>query len=263
MSANVLAYSINVVLVCNRTATHHQAWKIKTYHRINNAYEDLLAKYEAALSLYHRQLDAYNARKSLEIRGLNPKTNEEMIRIELKKHGITLIAREFDTDSTDDTVFDAMTESALRPPAIDIGEAGREAPLVQFLEQAFEWNQLTYLLYPYFWGKGKNWLESQKAYSEPDPVFGRFLQAGYARVLLPVKPAYEEAVLHFLYTREPWTGGPTPGIYDPLYVSIHDEIRNSTDDLQGAEPSGTSWPVVIPTSLVYLQQTPALPTFPT
>lgn len=260
-ASNVHSYSMDIVVSLNRTEAHYRAWQIKTYNRIIKAYEDLLAKYEAAFALYQRQLDTFNARKALEVRGTNPQINDQIIRTELKKHGITMIAREFDTDISDDTVFDAMRLRGT-VPTIDIEETRLEGPLVQFLEQAFEWNQLTYLLYPYFWAKQAKWVESQKGYAETDPLFGRFLQAGYARILLPVRPAYEVAVLHFLYTREPWNGGPAPGIYDPLYVSIHDELRHQQDDLEGATAEGTSWDVVLPTSLVYLKKDAVLPDFP-
>lgn len=269
-SYGVDSYSISIVVTLTRTPAFYRAWQIKMYSRIINAYEDQLAKYEAAYALHQRQLDAFNARKGLEMRGTNPQINDQIIRTELKKHGITMIAREFDMDTSDDTVFDAMRlrvtvppiPAVPRPPAIDIEEARVEGPLVQFLEQAFEWNQLTYLLYPYFWAKQGKWVESQKGYAETDPLFGRFLQAGYARILIPVRPAYEVAVLHFLYTREPWNGGPAPGIYDPLYVSIHDELRHQQDDLEGATAEGSSWDVILPTSLVYLQEDAVLPDFP-
>lgn len=257
---NVHTYALDLTVTFSRTPAHMLSWQMRTYNRIVTAYEDLLAKYELELSAYNRQLDAINARKALEIRGLNPKINEQIIRIELKKHSITMLAREFDTDNSDDTVFDGLGNIG-EEPAINIDKTTEESPVVQFLEQAFEWTQLTYLLYPYFWGNRTEWVERQKGYSETDPVFGRFLQAGYARVLIPVRPAYEVAVLHFLYTREPWNGGPAPGIFDPLYVSIHEEIRREQDDLEGATPEGEPWPVVLPTSLVYLQPTAEVPTF--
>jgi hypothetical protein len=147
-------------------------------------------------------------------------------------------------------------------PAINIEETKAEGRIIQFLEQAFEWPQITYILYPYFWGKlPDKWLDAQKYLSEEDAVFGQFLQAGAARVLVAVHPAYEVAVLHYLYTREPWNGGPAPGIDDPLYIPIYEELRSQQDDLNGAKPHGDSWEVIVPTSLVYLQESSELPTY--
>jgi hypothetical protein len=147
-------------------------------------------------------------------------------------------------------------------PAINIDETMAEAKSIQFLEQAFEWPQITYILYPYFWGRlPDKWLDAQKYLGEEDPLFGQFLQAGSARVLIAVHPAYEIAVLHYLYTREPWNGGPAPGIDDPLYIPIYEELRNQQDDLNGAKPHGDSWEVIVPTSMVYLQESSELPTY--
>jgi hypothetical protein len=46
-----------------------------------------------------------------------------------------------------------------------------------------------------------------------------------------------------------------------LYVSIHEEGRREQDDLIGATAEGDPWDVVLPTSLVYLQETAEIPTF--
>ena len=59
-----------------------------------------------------------------------------------------------------------------------------------------------------------------------------------------------------------WGGGETPRLDDPLFVSLADELRNQTDDLQGATPEGDPWEVVLPTTLVWLQKDGTLPTFP-
>jgi len=39
-------------------------------------------------------------------------------------------------------------------------------------------------------------------------------------LLTAVTPAYEEAVLHYLATGEPWEAGPAPVIGDPLYSAV-------------------------------------------
>jgi len=40
-----------------------------------------------------------------------------------------------------------------------------------------------------------------------DPQFGAFLRAGAARVVFPVRPCFEAALLHYLETGEIWNGG--------------------------------------------------------
>jgi hypothetical protein len=137
-------------------------------------------------------------------------------------------------------------------PAINIKDTREKAPLVQFLEQAFEWQHLSYVFHPYFWAELPRWVELMHREDETDPDFTAFLRAGMARVLIAVSPAYEDAVLHFLATREPWTGGPVPVIGDPLFVPLHEELREQIDDKLGGVPEGEPWTFTVPTSLVYL-----------
>jgi hypothetical protein len=170
--------------------------------------------------------------------------------------------------------FGAMTEPAndpAHPPEVDVFEALDEGPIIQFFEQAFEWDQMTYLYYPYFWGRKKNWLTTVNL-TDPDPLFQQFLTAGAARVLVPVPLAYIDSVQFLLQNplketelrKKVWRGGERPTLDDKdgLYVSIAEELRNRTDDLAGAIPEGDPWEFTLPTTLVWLQPDDKLPTFP-
>jgi hypothetical protein len=106
----------------------------------------------------------------------------------------------------------------------------QHASRVQFLEQAFEWDQMTYIFYPYFWGRKQNWLNTFPL-DDVDPKFADFLRAGAARVVVPVPLAYADAVLMFLASNEPWPGGSAPTLDDPLFLSIAAELRRQ----QGAD----------------------------
>jgi hypothetical protein len=306
LSYGLQSYAFNVVITVKLTPERKREWQIKTYTKIMDAYEKKLAEYESALTEYQDKLDGYNASQGIMIQGRNPRINQEIIKTELKKHCITMIAKQFDNVKADDIQFNAMKERQenvdeettvvtetkkvtqatptlgttvtvtettviestttspvkIKIPAIDILEARDEGNIIQFLEQSFEWTQISYLLYPYFWGRmPNNWFEAQTFYEEEDLLYGKFLQAGSVRILVAVRPAYEVAVMHYLCTQKPWNGGPAPGINNPMYISIFKELRNQQDDLYGAEPYGTPWEVVMPTSLVYLQDNPDLPMY--
>jgi len=144
-------------------------------------------------------------------------------------------------------------------PAFDHDEAQAEGAYIRFFEQAFEWSRMTYIFYPYFWGRKPNWT-TVKNYSDTDPIFQEFLQAGSAKAQLSVRPGYEKAVLHYLNTGEIWNGGEVPTVDDPLYLSIIDEIQEAQNNIDG-EDVGTPWVTKVPTSLVMLQPDipPALP----
>jgi hypothetical protein len=68
-----------------------------------------------------------------------------------------------------------------------------------------------------------------------------------------VSPEYDDAVLHFLATREPWEGGETPALGDPLYLPLYEEMHKAQDDTYGGTPVGDPWEYVVPTTLVYLK----------
>jgi len=165
--------------------------------------------------------------------------------------------------------FHAVTHPADAPahhPEVDVLEALHEGPVVQFFEQAFEWEQLTYLFYPYFWGDKRTWVDLAGV-SDPDPLFEKFLTAGSCRVVVPVPIPYVDAVLYLLQSPasdlagKVWQGGEPPTLDSPLYVSLAQEFRNQTDDLAGAVPEGDPWEFTLPTSLVWLQPDGTLPTF--
>jgi hypothetical protein len=48
---------------------------------------------------------------------------------------------------------------------------------VKFMEQAFEWNLMSYSFYPYYWANRDEWAEMYK-FDSNDAVFRSFMQAG-------------------------------------------------------------------------------------
>lgn len=142
-------------------------------------------------------------------------------------------------------------------------------PIIQFFEQAFEWEQITYVYYPYFWGRKKNWVKVVNNPPDPDPLFQQFLTAGAARVLVPVPLAYHDSVIYLLQNGKKdlrdrvWGGGGAPTLGSDLYISIAEELRNQTDDLAGAKPDPDvePWEFTLPTTLVWLQPDDKLPVF--
>ena len=241
---DVRAFATNVEVFCERTDRAFELWQIQTFEKI-------VSSYQAAKAAYEDKVKAAEVARGIIIEGRNPGQNQHIIRNELKKQSITLFTGE------DYSSFNSVSGT---PPVLDLHEAAEEAPFIQFFEQAFEWEQLTYLFYPYFWSRTSTW-NKRLGFDDPDPMFNQFLQAGAVRVVVPVHPAYNEAVLHFVETGVLWNGGTPPHLDDPLFVSIVEELKAQTDDLDGAVAEGEPWKVVVPTSLVYLQADAALPDF--
>ncbi|MET8093392.1 hypothetical protein [Micromonospora sp. NPDC005220] len=255
---DINAYSVNVGINCYRNDAHLQDWQNKTFEKISTAYLAMKTAYDQKVA------QAGAPEGAVVIQGRNPATNREIERTELKKLCVTMMTGSHLSD------YNAMTDPADAPaklPEVDVYEAMAEGPVIQFFEQAFDWPQMTYLFYPYFWGRKTKWTEASNR-SDIDPLFAQFKQAGAARVVVPVSPAYNLAVAYFLARRSPrladrvWLGGEPPTIDDPLYKSVADEVRAQTDDLAGALPEGSPWEFTVPTTLVWLQEGPELPVYP-
>lgn len=119
--------------------------------------------------------------------------------------------------------------------------------LAKFMEQAMEWSIMDYTFYPYYWADSNNWQEMYLS-SDLDPLFRNFLQAGMARVIVTVKPGFEDAVNFFMTTGRIWNGGEVPVIGDPMYMSIVEELRQPM-----GKPQGKYWITRVPTALTILQ----------
>ena len=236
---------VTIEVVCERTPAAFEAWQRETYDAI-------VAAYNAQKSAYDAQVSAAGFTTNSTAYGGSEAENRRIEREELKKGSLTMLARQYFEN------FDAMhlTGTASGYPEFDVDEAKDEGDYAQFCEQAFEWDELTYLYYPYFWMNKSDWLERFNLQST-DALFAEFLRAGYARVVVPVRPAYNDAVLYYLSSGgQIWNGGDPPTIDDPLYVSIADELGDAT---AGRTPYGEPWDVTIPTTLVYLKPDGSLP----
>jgi hypothetical protein len=297
------SYSLSILASLKRSDQYLLDWRTQVYKKIaaieqkkvDIVNQENILKYNSQMSEYRNRLAELKATTINDLlQGQSEAFNRDLIRTELKKHCLTLLTKEFDADDSDDLLakdeFDALGERRdgftyrrfdvdetatpatcsfkeekieIDYPAINLEGAKRRGRFVQFLEQAFEWQQLAYIFYPYFWAEQPKWIEMMNRSDQADPNMTAFLQAGSAKVLLAVTPAYEDAALHFLATREPWEGGPAPVIGDPLFIPLYEELRKQQDDRYNAIPEGTPWTFTLPTSLVYLEDGGAtLPVFP-
>ncbi|MCY7280834.1 MAG: hypothetical protein LH610_08060 [Sphingomonas bacterium] len=209
---------VNVFCVLRREAL--EQWQLKTFFAIRNAYEAAKARYDNASEAARLQA-GFN-----EVMGRNPAINREIERGELKRACISMATgQRFES-------FDAMKPN-IAPhgyPEIDFADAKAEARWVLLFEQGFEWNNMTYVFYPYFWGRKNDWL-SLVQLTDDDPLFGRFLQAGAARVQLPVRPGFESVVMNYLSGIEIWDADGNfvvaeSGEESPMFLSIIAELKS-------------------------------------
>lgn len=191
---------LNVAIKCQRKDNAFKQWQIDTFNAIMNAYKSLKLDYDEAVETQEFQSE-------ISIQGQNPLVNRAIEKAELKKHAISILTgQQYEG-------FNAMDQDhrqGLGYPEIDLQDAAEEGAFVQFFEQALEWRHITYLFYDYFWGRKEKWVDKIHA-KDTDPVFEKFLRAGYARVWIPLRPGFDNAVLHYIHAGgAPWSEKDAP-----------------------------------------------------
>jgi len=119
---------------------------------------------------------------------------------------------------------------------------------VKFLEQAIEWDLMAYKFYPYYWAAESKWHELMNTSNNSDPLFQAFLQAGMARMVVPARKGFEQALNFYLETGIIWNGQDFALEHDDdLYLSIEEELMRPESEVE------ETWTSQIPTSLTILQ----------
>jgi hypothetical protein len=221
---DVTDYDWVLTVHCALKAEVLQAWQQSILDLITNKYNAQLEVYNEAYDKYleaKAEFEAQELAKRIERNGRNPLLNREIEKVELKRMAISYLSCQFFDQ------FDAM-KSKVKPcgyPEMSIGEAQEEGRFIQFFEQAFDWNLMTYMFYPYFWGRKCSWKDKVQDESG-DFVFNRFLTAGSSRVAVPVRDGYFDYVQYFLATGDIWGGTGVPPLpNDPHYVAMAQEIK--------------------------------------
>jgi hypothetical protein len=226
---------VNINVTYTRSTELYKKWQVETFNSIIEAYEEKLAAYNQAL------LDA--KAKTAAMITSNPLYYRQIERNVLKKNIMhylvpeTLIGKSY-LEGDDKT-------ATLRP--LNNAAFDYNASVTRFMEQAFEWDIMSYSFLPFYWGNKDRWNKVYK-YQFDDALFTNFMQAGMARVILTVRPGFEQAVNWYMATGEVWNGGQTPVIGSELFLSIDQEIKITTP-----KPEGLPWKTTIPSDLTVIQ----------
>lgn len=257
-------YTIHIDILFNATYDHSiqeyslvYSWKQKVYEKLAEAYQNSILQYRQELSFLEAEAEAQD-RNKIDF-GAPPAVNKKLILTELKKHCLAIIRKEH--------VGTLVTTHSGQPPQFDIVEAREDGEIIRFLEHAFEWGQMQYVFYPYFWARPENEQEEsdQSGWSDRflakniDYTMEEFLKAGYARVVVPVREGFHAAVSFFIENGQVYDGLGEPDINDPLYISIIDEIKERTGAGKDEIPVGDPWETRLPTAAVLVRKSDTLP----
>ena len=222
MSKGAGAFAVQVTIECRRKGSLYDQWQIQAYSKLMDAYRALKAEYDDKRAEHEEEFD--------KVVDLNPRFRKQVMERELKRLCISMIADQLDLTLTADH-YGAAEEGELPPinygPSLD-----RHAELVRFLEQAVNWNLMSYIFYPYFYAKEDRWADKIALEATRDRLFAAFLSSSMGRVLVPIRPGFEAAFSIFLETGQAWFGdGFVMDSENDLYLSLADEMSSGREEV--------------------------------
>ncbi|WP_397364149.1 hypothetical protein [Olleya sp. R77988] len=225
-----------IVIKCERTEAAFKQWQNETYNAIMDAYNDRLREYNEAM-VANEVLPTDDKYKLT----FNPLHNRSLEKKELKRIAVELLIEQ--SKVSKDNYIGSTIAKVTKDQTFET-----HASTVKFFEQAFDWEIMAYVFYPYFYADEKDWKELFQQQDAADPLFQAFLQSGMARTVVPVRPGFEDAVNWYMTTGEIWNGqGLVVDQDDDLYVSIAEEMQTIEGEVEG------TWETRLPTNLTVIQ----------
>lgn len=240
-------FTASLVLTCRRTDAAYDAWRLKTYQAILEAYQARQDAYEQAVAA----AEAAGQDPAAPSTATPPALTERLIQTELKKGCLNWLShgKNFSTTAMEPGKPATDTTPAVPPHAKVDAAARADGERAKFLEQCFEWELLSHTLYPYYWADQARWRPLYQL-NDADTQLLEFLQAGMARVLVSVRPGYEKAAMYYLASGNVFpldASGPD----SLIFRSVMNELNQ---DLSKGLRVGEPWEVRVPTTLTVLQQ---------
>jgi hypothetical protein len=241
----VSTLAVAIEIICEPTADAIAAWQTKTYGQI-------LAGNKQRFADYEEQLANLDATARLRLQSLAPDRQRSIIRDELKRTTLAILTNQnFST-------FNAERADSLGFPYPDATASEALSAYIRFFELAVEWQHIEYAFFPYFWGSRTSWV-SKLLGAEPDPQFAAFLSSGAARVVLPIRPGYENAFEKFLNNGKTPTTAELLDVGGPFWASLVTELRAQAVSDDSETPVGEPWEYRLAFDLVRARRDEQLP----
>jgi hypothetical protein len=239
---NLTGFEVNVEIQCVPLPQTYEQWQ-------NDTYAVILSGYTAQLQAYNDEKAGQSVQQTNPVDTNSPDQNARTITQELKRQVVEMLTGTRFTGLN--AISWALQGTLTTQPTTILATAARVAPEIQFMEQAFEWETLTYICYPYYWADSSRWPDLAVIEGN-DTNFADFLRAGSARVVVAARPGFEDQVNFFVQYGILWGGGPMPAPGDPDYLSVADEIKAMQQRPIDVTVIDT-WQVRLPTALIWLQ----------
>jgi hypothetical protein len=231
-----ISYDIEMTVTFSLTHEAYHAWQMKVWGQL---YDAAKSGYELNRATLRDQLaalqDQLGAQDALSLRQIE---REEVMKNVLRwlfGPSFTFVPPGVPADLYNE---DESVKSQVWSRVLAQGE------VIKFLHHAIEWENMLYILYPYFWSDTTHW-EFKKYLDHPDFIHRAFLRAGSARVVLTIRPGYETDFVSFLETG---TFDPLPGTHP--YMTVAEEMQayaqTNYPGVRSANPDEEARPLLSP-----------------
>ncbi|CAD0009824.1 hypothetical protein [Flavobacterium chungangense] len=242
-------YSIlNLEIKLELTDEGELAWKQECYKLLIEGYNTLKEAADIKMNSW-----------SINDIDMNPTKKRELIASELKRDALKKIL-DCNIAGLNFTVNDEyiIGEEYNQSCCVDAINAEK----VRFIENCFDFKNMTYELFPYFYGNKNNW-DAQLKLNDEDPHFEAFLKASYASIQIPVHrdTMKERAAINFILNNSIANYAAIPANAQNLIAELENEPASPFDYEINANPSIPPKPITtvdigmfeVPTDLVILE----------
>lgn len=229
--------SVAITVIATGVLTSHalEKWQAESYDRLIDAFKsqrstlvDRLEAERLTLRAELMNIDALKLRK-LEKEEIMKGVLRMMLGPHFRFYSERLPELTIE-DSGDLALYDPET-GVLRP---GVGtELLMHGKIIRFLHHAIEWENINYVLYPYFWTDTDRW-DFKQSLDHPDYVHRNFLRSGAARVVLTIRPGFEKSFLSFVETADTEELLPE----DHPYLRLGEEVRAMAEERYPYTPGG-------------------------
>ncbi len=234
---------VGLVVTTAATDTAMQQWQSSVWNACYNAAQNAFYAQQQSISA---QIAALQAQiNSVDTLTLRREENDEIMKCVLRwllgpsfEYMPDSVIKLFQAAGGDLDYGVNFTGNEALPNTINWNLMYQNEDRISFINQAIDWDNVTYFLYSYFWDVPKSW-EFIRQIQHPDSIRQAFLRAGSARVILTVRPGWEVAWTYFVEYGS--TSLPDPLPSHP-YLTIAEQIaeydNTNYPGIPAANPNG-------------------------
>ncbi|MBC3916197.1 hypothetical protein H8L32_01745 [Undibacterium sp. CY18W] len=233
-------YFVSVKVECKRTAEALKNWQAKTFSTIMMAYQAQLDDYNAKLAEAKAQAGSI-------VYSADDYTIRKIITDEIKKACLRILGPDAELPLAGQDAFHLCREQKIPLNRIECPFC-QDAQRAILLDSYLDWDLMITKFYEYFYADTCRWAELSTAKGS-DAAMTAFLQAGFAKVTVPIAEGKEAAFLYYMVTGRLWTSATAPTFDDPIILDMLAEIL----PLSAPVKVGAPWELSVPTTLTVLE----------